>query len=117
MTFRNLRLQVWDLGGQGSIRPYWRCYYQNTNGIVYVIDSSDTDRLDTAKREMMAMLQEEDLAGVPLLVFANKQDLPQAVNEAEVSEKLGLTGIKNRQWSIFGASATRNQGIAEGFEW
>ena len=50
-------LQVWDLGGQSSIRPYWRCYYPNTHAIVFVVDSADTDRLETARAELMAMLE------------------------------------------------------------
>lgn len=92
-----MKLQVWDLGGQGTIRPYWRCYYPNTNAVVYVVDSVDRDRIDISKQEMLSMLQEEDLAGCPLLVFANKQDMPNAMNEAEVSERLGLHTIRNRQ--------------------
>lgn len=54
-------------------RPYWRCYYANTDGIVFVVDSADVDRAGTAKAELLSMLQEEELKGVPLLVLANKQ--------------------------------------------
>jgi len=68
-----LFLPVWDLGGQTNIRPYWRCYYQNTHGIIYVVDSADEDRIAITKKELTAMLQEEELNGVKLLVFANKQ--------------------------------------------
>ena len=50
-------LQVWDLGGQTSIRPYWRCYYPNTDAIIFVVDSCDTERLHIAKQELHAMLQ------------------------------------------------------------
>jgi hypothetical protein len=48
---------VWDLGGQTSIRPYWRCYYPNTDAIIFVVDSCDSERLGMAKQELMAMLQ------------------------------------------------------------
>ncbi len=88
-------------------RPYWRCYYANTSAIIYVIDSSDTERLSTAKAELLAMLSEEELKDSKLLVFANKQDLPGALNEGEVSEKLGLSELKDRQWSIHKCCATR----------
>lgn len=54
-------------------RPYWRCYYANTDGIVFVVDSADVDRAGTARAELLSMLQEEELKGVPLLVLANKQ--------------------------------------------
>lgn len=112
-----MKLQVWDLGGQGTIRPYWRCYYPNTNAVIYVVDSADRDRIDVAKQEMMSMLQEEDLNGVPLLVLANKQDLPGAMSDAEVSEKLGLHTLRNRQWSVFKSSAKTGEGFTEGLDW
>lgn len=66
-------LQVWDLGGQTSIRPYWRCYYADTKAVVYVVDSSDRERLGVNKAELLAMLSEDELADARLLVFANKQ--------------------------------------------
>ncbi|OMJ67469.1 hypothetical protein SteCoe_35360 [Stentor coeruleus] len=117
VNYNNLQLQVWDLGGQGTIRPYWRCYYPNTNAVIYVIDSTDVDRMDTAKQEMITMLQESDLKGVPLLVFANKQDMPGALSEVQVSQMLGLSLIKNRQWRIVKASAKLGEGISEGLDW
>lgn len=117
IVYHNLKLQVWDLGGQGSIRPFWRCYYPNTSGIVYVVDSADRDRIDLCRTELAALLQEEDLKAAPLLVLANKQDLPSPMSHSEVSERLGLGQLKTRQWSIFGASAVRGEGIAEGMDW
>lgn len=65
--------QVWDLGGQTSIRPYWRCYYADTKAVIYVVDSADRERLGTNKAELLAMLSEDELADAKLLVFANKQ--------------------------------------------
>jgi ADP-ribosylation factor-like protein 1 len=85
VNFKNLKLQVWDLGGQTGLRPYWRCYYQDTNAIVYVVDSADRERLDLSRQELELMLQEEELRGAPVLILANKQDLPNAMNEQEVS--------------------------------
>ena len=117
VTYKNLKFQVWDLGGQGSIRPYWRCYYPNTNAIIYIIDSIDRDRIESSRNEMMTMLSEEDLVGVPLLVLANKQDLPGAMSEVEISEKLGLTNITDRQWNIFKTSVIKNENVAESFDW
>ena len=72
VTFNNLKLQVWDLGGQTGLRPYWRCYYQDTNAVVFVIDSADRERLEIAKQELDLMLQEEELRGAPVLILANK---------------------------------------------
>lgn len=50
VTYKNLKFQVWDLGGQTSIRPYWRCYYSNTDAIIYVVDSADKDRIGISKQ-------------------------------------------------------------------
>ena len=77
---------VWDLGGQTSIRPYWRAYYKNTDAVIYVVDSADQERLAIAKEELMSMLQEDELADASLLVFANKQDVPGALKDVAVSE-------------------------------
>mmetsp|Transcript_4467 Transcript_4467/g.9065 ORF Transcript_4467/g.9065 Transcript_4467/m.9065 type:complete len:248 (-) Transcript_4467:268-1011(-) len=101
VTYKNIRFQVWDLGGQSSIRPYWRCYYPNTNAIIYVVDSADVDRVSICKDELLQMLEEDELKDAALCVFANKQDLPGALTSAQVSEALGLTSIKNREWQIF----------------
>jgi len=117
IQIKNLNFQVWDLGGQTNIRPYWRCYYPNTNGIVFVVDSNDKDRLPIAREELMKLLREEELQKVSILVFANKQDLPNAVSTAHVSEQLGLSTIRNRSWHIESAVATEGKGLTQGFEW
>ncbi|KAF6215941.1 hypothetical protein GE061_000278 [Apolygus lucorum] len=57
VTYKNLKFQVWDLGGQTSIRPYWRCYYSNTDAIIYVVDSADKDRIGISKDELYYMLK------------------------------------------------------------
>ena len=117
VTYKNVRIQCWDIGGQSSSRPYWRCYYPNTNAVIYVVDSNDRARIGDAKQELQQLLLEEELKGVTLLVFANKMDLPHAMTAAEVSQGLGLTDIRNRQWAIFQSSAVQGQGITEGLDW
>ncbi len=105
-----IKFQVWDLGGQSSIRPYWRCYYPNTDAIIFVVDSTDTERLEIAKAELFAMLEEEDLKDAILLIMANKQDAKGALSSKELSEAMGLAQIRNRQWSIQETSATQGKG-------
>ncbi|TFY53511.1 hypothetical protein EVJ58_g9417 [Rhodofomes roseus] len=118
LQYKNIKFQVWDLGGQSSIRPYWRCYFPNTAAIIYVIDSADTERLKTSRSELLTMLSEEELAGVPLLVFCNKQDVDGALKPEQVSEELGLAGgEKERQWSVRGSSAIKGEGLEEGLDW
>eukprot|EP01002_Notosolenus_urceolatus_P013827 NODE_4806_length_763_cov_15.277311_g4009_i0.p1 GENE.NODE_4806_length_763_cov_15.277311_g4009_i0~~NODE_4806_length_763_cov_15.277311_g4009_i0.p1 ORF type:complete len:205 (+),score=31.88 NODE_4806_length_763_cov_15.277311_g4009_i0:78-617(+) len=117
IKYNNLKFQVWDLGGQTSIRPYWRCYYSNTDAIIYVVDSNDRDRIGIAREELYAMLEEDELADTILMVFANKQDLPHAMPVQEVAERLGLDQLKNRQWSIHKTSAVQGEGLYDGLDW
>jgi len=118
VQYKNIKFQVWDLGGQSSIRPYWRCYFPNTSAIIYVIDSSDHTRLQTSRSELLTMLSEDELAGVPLLVFCNKQDVEGALKPEEISEQLGLAGgEKGRDWSVRGSCAVQGEGIEEGLDW
>lgn len=112
-----MTLQVWDLGGQSSIRPYWRCYYADTAAIIYVVDASDHERMPTARAELLAMLAEEELAGCKLLVYANKQDLPNAMDEAQVGKAIGLDELRDRQWSIWRCCAKDGTGLNEGLDW
>ena len=101
-----------------SDRPYWRCYFPNTSAIIYVIDSADTARLQTSRSELLTMLSEEELNGVPLLVFCNKQDMEGALKPEEISEQLGLAGgEKGRDWSVRGSCATKGEGLEEGLDW
>ena len=73
VQYKNIKFQVWDLGGQTSIRPYWRCYYPNTQAIIYVVDSTDVDRLDTTKEEFHAILEEDELKEALVLVFVTSR--------------------------------------------
>jgi len=117
VTYKNLNFNVWDLGGQTSIRPYWRCYYANTAAVVFVVDSGDVERLETAAGELRAMLEEEELRDAALLVFANKQDQPGAKGAGEISEALRLGELKDRNWSIMACSAIDGRGVNEGMDW
>eukprot|EP01108_Squamamoeba_japonica_P004165 TRINITY_DN3334_c0_g1_i1.p1 TRINITY_DN3334_c0_g1~~TRINITY_DN3334_c0_g1_i1.p1 ORF type:complete len:186 (-),score=23.90 TRINITY_DN3334_c0_g1_i1:24-581(-) len=116
VNYNNIKFHVWDLGGQTSIRPYWRCYYKNTDAVIYVVDSADQERLDVAKEELHAMLEEDELKDAILLVFANKQDLPGALKDADVSSALGLETLRDRQWAIFKSSALKGSGLYEGLD-
>merc|ERR1712154_97622 len=117
VEYRNLNFTVWDVGGQDKIRPLWRYYYQGTNALIFVVDSNDRDRMGDAKEELMKILSEEEMRDAVLLVFANKQDLPNAMTAAEVTEKLGLYNMRHRQWFIQSACATTGDGLYEGLDW
>ena len=76
VTYKNTKFNVWDVGGQDKIRPLWRHYFSGTQGLVFVIDSSDRERMDEARSELTRIIQDREMAGALLLVFANKQDIP-----------------------------------------
>merc|ERR1712006_44848 len=100
-----------------GIRKLWRYYYQGTNGAIFIVDSSDRDRIEDAREELFRMLDSDEMRDAVLLVFANKQDLPGAMDSSEVADKLGLRELKNRKWFIQSACATRGDGLYEGLEW
>ncbi|CAE8734960.1 unnamed protein product, partial [Polarella glacialis] len=117
VEYKNISFTVWDVGGQDKIRPLWRHYYQGTQGLIFVVDSNDRDRVEDAREELNKMLNEDEMREAILLVFANKQDLPNAMPAAEVTEKLGLQNMRNRQWFIQSACATTGDGLYEGLDW
>merc|ERR1719498_851905 len=117
VEYKNISFTVWDVGGQDKIRPLWRHYYQNTQGLIFVVDSNDRDRAEDAREELNKMLNEDEMKDAVLLVFANKQDLSNAMPAAEVTEKLGLHNMRNRKWYIQSTCATTGDGLYEGLDW
>merc|ERR1719380_403380 len=96
LVHEGFKLNVWDIGGQKTIRPYWSNYFESSDVLCYVIDSSDRRRLEESGNELAELLAEDKLGGVPLLVYANKQDLLQAVPADEIKDSLKLDNIKDR---------------------
>ena len=117
VSHNNVKFRVWDLGGQTQIRPYWRFYYPHTNAIIFVVDSADAKRFDLCRKELMGMLEEEELKNSKLLVFANKQDMKDALPVAKLSQRLGLPLLKDRQWHICKSNALEGIGLKEGLDW
>ncbi|KAI9101046.1 ADP-ribosylation factor family-domain-containing protein [Phlyctochytrium arcticum] len=118
LTHRNFKLNIWDVGGQKSIRTYWRNYFEQTDGLVWVVDSADRpDRLRDCKNELHGLLQEERLAGASLLIFANKQDLPGALPFDEIANILDLKSILTHHWHIVGCSAVSGTNLLTGMDW
>jgi len=103
------QVNVWDVGGQKSIRTFWKNYFEQTEGLVWVVDCSDRSRLETCKEELSQLLLEERLDGATLLVMANKQDLPGAASVDEIQKLLGLDDITTHHWSIRGCSGVKDE--------
>jgi len=117
VEYKNINFTVWDVGGQDKIRPLWRHYFQNTQGLIFVVDSNDRERISEAAEELGKMLNEDELRDAALLVFANKQDLPNAMSVAEITDKLGLHSLRSRKWYIQSTCATSGDGLYEGLDW
>jgi ADP-ribosylation factor protein 6 len=111
------RFNVWDVGGQTRIRPLWRHYYIGTQVLIFVLDSHDRERLDEVQQELYRIIQDREMKDALLLIFANKQDLPHALTPAEVTEKLQLTKLKDRDWYVQPSCATTGEGLFEGLAW
>jgi len=117
VEFKNINFTVWDVGGQDKIRPLWRHYFQNTQGLIFVIDSNDRERMSEASEELQKMLSEDELRDAILLVFANKQDLPNAQSVSQIRDSLKLDSLNTRKWYIQSTCATQGSGLYEGLDW
>jgi small GTP-binding protein len=118
VEYKKLTMTVWDVGGQTRIRPLWRHYFMNTQGLMYVIDSNDRERIGEAKEELDSILSDPSMADVAVLIIANKQDLPHAMSPSEISNKLGLQSLgSRREWYVQPACAQNGEGLFEGLDW
>ena len=106
---KNLTFTAFDMSGQGRYRNLWEHYYKGVQGIIFVIDSSDSLRLVVAKDELEMMLKHPDIASkpsIPILFFANKMDLRESLSSVKISQTLGLDQLKNKAWHIQVGSTT-----------
>jgi|TARA_B110000483_G_scaffold644_1_gene700 ADP-ribosylation factor-like protein 2 len=137
LHLNDYRLNVWDVGGQKTLRTFWRNYFEKTDALVWVVDSTDVARLQDCKNELDVILKEEKLVDASLLVLANKQDVEGAMSGRDIAEALGLVSIgssnsvsvsssevlsgmtsnsSKRRWRVQKCSATTGDGILDGFE-
>lgn len=114
IEYKNLRMTVWDIGGQDKIRNLWRHYYDNVNAIIFVLDASDKKRFEVAKDELHKIIHEDQLKDAIILVYANKSDL-SSTTTVELTEILNLPS--NRTWIIQPSCARTGDGLYEGLDW
>ncbi|XP_030477479.2 ADP-ribosylation factor 1-like [Syzygium oleosum] len=117
VEYRDVNFNDWDVGGQDKIRPLWRHYIQNAQGLIFVVDSTDRERIGEDRSELHKILSEKESSNAALLVFANKQDLHEPMHASEIADKLGLHSLGERHWYIQSTSATSGQGLYEGLDW
>jgi ADP-ribosylation factor-like protein 2 len=118
VSVRDFKVNIWDVGGQKSIRSFWRNYFDTTDGLVWVVDSTDRHRLMDCKRELAVLLGEEKLRGSSLLILANKQDLQSALSLEDIAKVLELDTIKSsRECAVYSCSALDGGSVHKALDW
>jgi len=111
-------LQVWDVGGQKKLRGLWHHYYRDCKALLFIVDSADRARLEEVKEELWATMSSEELKEVPVLIYANKQDLPRAVSPGDLAAMLDLPKLpRSRPWHVQACQAVTGDGLYEGLDW
>ncbi|CAK4071930.1 unnamed protein product [Aphanomyces euteiches] len=108
---------AWDHSGQDKVRPLWRLYTQNTRALIFVVDATDTARLDQAAKELKQIAAEEELENVPVLMYANKQDIKGAMSGPAIEKRLAMDQLHQKRWHVQPSSATTGRGVIDGMEW
>lgn len=117
VQYKNVKFNVWDVGGQDKIRPLWRHYYTGTQGLIFVVDCADSDRILEARDELHRILNDREMKDAVVLLFANKQDLRDAITPVKLTEDLGLNRLKDRNWYVQPSCATTGDGLEDGLKW
>mgnify|MGYP001074021855 CR=1 FL=1 len=117
VKYKNCNFHLWDVGGQTRMRKLWHHYLNNTNALIYVVDSNDRERLEESKNVLHELLNEPKLANAKVLIFANKIDIEGCLTQDEIVEGLELDKIDSHSWRIQTSSGKKSIGITEGFDW
>ncbi|KAA8588295.1 ADP-ribosylation factor-like protein 6 isoform X3 [Etheostoma spectabile] len=115
----SLSFTVFDMSGQSRYRNLWEHYYKESHAIIFVVDSGDKLRMVVAKEELDTLLNHEDIRSkkIPVLFFANKTDLRDAMSSVKISQMLSLENIKDKPWNICASNAIKGEGLQEGLDW
>ena len=136
LEYRGYKLNVWDVGGQTSLRSYWRNYFEQTDGLIWVVDSADRARLMDCKAELLQLLQQEVTLRSPSPSLSDPQIVTEsmpllslpvspaprwrlALTAELIREELGLDNLTTtkRHWRIEACSAFTGAGLANGVDW
>lgn len=109
-------MTIWDVGGQDHLRPLWHYYYDNVDGLIFVIDSSDHDRIHLSRAELKGIYHHDSMKNVPLVVIANKQDIPNSLSTEVIIERLDLTEWSTGSYRIVPCCALTGDGLINAFE-
>jgi len=115
----SIKFVCWDIGGQTVFRDsLWDAYISGSSGIIFVVDSADPPRFDEARRELWRyVIDNEKVGEIPILILANKQDLPEARSAGEVARALDLHKVINHSYAIVPTSAASGFNVDDALEW
>ncbi|CAK3860575.1 ADP-ribosylation factor family [Lecanosticta acicola] len=108
---------IGDVGGQKTLRTYWKNYFEKTDTLIWVVDATDRERINDCRQELSGLLLQERLMGASLLVFKNKSDIAGCMTEDEIREALQLDNIRTHKWQILPCSAMTGLNLLEGLQW
>ncbi|KAI9802098.1 MAG: ADP-ribosylation factor-like protein 2 [Piccolia ochrophora] len=117
IDFDGYKLNIWDVGGQKTLRSYWKNYFEKTDALIWVVDATDRLRIDDCREELAGLLLEERLVGASLLVFLNKTDVEGCMGEEDVRQGLQLDSIATHKWTIIRCSGITGSNLREGLNW
>ncbi|CAF9923750.1 MAG: hypothetical protein ALECFALPRED_002538 [Alectoria fallacina] len=117
IDYEGYRLNIWDVGGQKTLRTYWRNYFEKTDALIWVVDATDRLRITDCRQELGSLLLEERLMGATLLVFANKTDVGGCMTDDEIGKGLQLDAIKTHKCTVLRCSAITGENLQEGLAW
>ena len=115
LEFKNVKITLWDVGGQHKLRPLWKHYYLNTQAVIFVIDASNRERLPEAHGELVKLVSEKELKDACLLILANKQDVPGCASIEEITDQFSLYKLCcGRSWHVQACEAKAGTGLQDG---
>merc|ERR1712071_562279 len=117
ITKGNVTIKLWDIGGQPRFRSMWERYCRGVNAIVYMVDAADQDKIEASRNELHHLLDKPQLAGIPVLVLGNKRDLPNALDENWLIERMNLSAIQDREICCYSISCKEKGNIDITLQW
>ncbi|KJY01073.1 adp-ribosylation factor family protein [Zymoseptoria brevis] len=117
IDYEGYKLNIWDVGGQKTLRTYWKNYFEKTDTLIWVVDATDRERIDDCRQELKGLLVQERLMGASLLVFKNKSDVPGCMSEDDIRKGLQLDSVLTHKWHILPCSAMTGLNLQEGLQW
>ncbi|EFO26565.1 ADP-ribosylation factor-like protein 8B-A [Loa loa] len=117
ITKGNVTIKLWDIGGQPRFRSMWERYCRGVNAIIFMVDAADEDKLEASRNELSQLLDKPQLDSIPVLVLANKKDLPGALDERQLIERMDLSAIQNREICCYSISCKEKDNIDITLQW